>query len=224
LVDDLTALLVILYAYFVGAVPVAYWTARWLRGVDIRNFGSGNLGGSNVAASIGKRYAIPVIFVDMLVKGAATMLIARALGLEHGYQGIVGFAAVVGHGWSIYIRFIGGRGVATATGVLLVLVPREVMICGSIFLSGVILSRNSAAWVGVAMALVPFTALLFGEPLKVVLSCVALVSLLALKRLEANRRPAPAEIPPILLFIRRLIFDRDVGNNEEWIHRRNLGS
>ena len=74
------------------------------------------------------------------------------------------------------------------------------------------------------MTLVPLTALLFGEPLKVVLSCVALVSLLALKRLEANRRPAPAEIPPILLFIRRLIFDRDVGNNEEWIHRRNLGS
>ena len=218
--EGVSGILVVAYAYLVGSIPTAYLLARWMKGIDLREYGSGNVGGANVAASIGKRYFVPVVLLDALVKGTASVLLAGLLGLGPGYQAVAGLAAVAGHNWPVYIRFTGGRGMATAVGVLLVLAPRELIAFAGVAIAGVALFRSTALWVGIASVLLPVWAWLLGESVEVLLFCLGLVALLALKRLEANRMRAPDGVPWHLLAARRLLFDRDVSTRDEWTRRQ----
>ncbi len=117
----------IIVAYFLGAIPSSAVAAR-LAGVDLRARGSGNLGFTNVLRVLGPRYAVPVLIVDA-GKGVAAVLLARhadtagwALGAETTAL-LGGVAAIAGHVWSIFVRFRGGKGVATAAGVFGALAP-----------------------------------------------------------------------------------------------------
>ncbi len=114
--------LLLLGSYLLGSVPAAYLAARWSRGIDIRRYGSGNVGATNVLATVSKRWAIPVIVFD-LVKGMVVIYIAKLIGLEVYQQVMVGIAVIVGHNWPVFLRFSGGRGVLTTVGVLLFLAP-----------------------------------------------------------------------------------------------------
>ena len=73
------------YGYLVGSIPTAYLVGRWAKKLDLRQLGSGNVGGSNVAAHVGKGYFILVVFVDILVKGTTPIVLARVLDLGLGY-------------------------------------------------------------------------------------------------------------------------------------------
>ena len=99
------AVLLIIGAYLAGGVPSGYILARSLRGIDIREYGSGNVGASNVTAVIGARAGVLLGAYDCLVKGTLPVLIARALDQSAGVQVAVGLASVAGHAWSPYIRF-----------------------------------------------------------------------------------------------------------------------
>jgi acyl-phosphate glycerol 3-phosphate acyltransferase len=123
--------LVILAAYLIGAVPFGYLIARW-RGVDILHQGSGNIGATNVGRVLGKGFGILVFVLDFL-KGAAPTFVAdvlanrpeyevQALG-HYGLPVLAGLAAFLGHLFPIYLRFKGGKGVATGAGVVTVLLP-----------------------------------------------------------------------------------------------------
>ncbi len=110
-------------AYLLGAVPTSYLVMRMARGVDLRTVGSGNLGATNLYRQLGWRYAVPVGLFDM-AKGALPVMVgmrlsgggmAMALGL--------GAAAVIGHVYSVFVGFKGGKGVATGAGVVLGLAP-----------------------------------------------------------------------------------------------------
>ena len=116
-----TALLALLLSYFIGAVPAAAWLAR-ARGVDIRKVGSGNSGATNVLRSLGKGPALVVATFDIL-KGVLAVLLARALGLSEGWAALCGVLAVIGHNFSPFLAFRGGKGVATSFGVIAVLDP-----------------------------------------------------------------------------------------------------
>ena len=96
-------------AYLLGSIPMAYLVARWTRGVDLRKFGSGNVGASNVLAATSKRWALPVALFD-LGKGILAVMLARWAGLETSLQFAVGIAAVFGHNWPVFLGFRGGRG------------------------------------------------------------------------------------------------------------------
>ncbi len=218
--ESLAVGLLIAYSYLVGSIPTAYLVGRWVRGIDLRQYGSGNIGGSNVAAHVGKRYLIPVGLFDALMKGSTPVLLARALDLGLGYQALAGLLAIAGHNWSLYLRLSGGRGVGTAMGVLLVLAWKELIAFAIVAGIGWLLFRSNALWVGIAMALLPLWAILFAEPLEVFLFCVALVLVLALKRLEANRLKAPEGVPGHILAVRRLLYDRDLSTREEWTLRK----
>ena len=96
--QGLTIGLLLAYSYLVGSIPTAYLVGRWVKGIDIRRYGSGNIGGSNVAAHVGKRYAVPVGLFDVLVKGAVPVIVSRdLLDIETGYQALAGLVAVIGH-------------------------------------------------------------------------------------------------------------------------------
>ncbi|MBI2288342.1 MAG: glycerol-3-phosphate acyltransferase [Chloroflexi bacterium] len=116
-------ILLLLGAYLLGSVPTAYLVARWTRGIDIRQYGSGNIGASNVSAVVSKRWSIPVTIFD-LIKGMVMVLGAQWLGLNIYQQIAIGLAAIIGHNWTVFLDFNGGRGIFTTLGVILVLSPK----------------------------------------------------------------------------------------------------
>ena len=217
--ECLTLALALAYGYLVGSIPTAYLTGRWVKGIDLRLYGSGNIGGANVAAHVGRAYFVPVVAFDLLVKGTTTVLLAQALELGEGLQAIAGLAAVLGHGWPLYTRFVGGRAVITGAGVLLVLAPVELFLCAAVAGLGVLLFRSSALWVGIAVALLPVWTVLLNGSAEVLLLSFAMVALLAVKRLEANRIKRPEGVSRRRLIVRRLIHDRDASTGEEWTQR-----
>ncbi|WP_448568128.1 glycerol-3-phosphate 1-O-acyltransferase PlsY [Thermus sp.] len=115
------AVLVLLLAYLFGSIPAGVLVARTY-GVDIRKVGSGNIGATNVLRTLGWGPALVVAFFDVF-KGGIAVLIARALGLEGWLLGGVAVAAVLGHNYSLFLGFRGGKGVATSFGTLLFLDP-----------------------------------------------------------------------------------------------------
>ena len=108
-----------LIAYLFGSIPVGVLVARTYN-LDIQKLGSGNTGATNVLRALGWGPAIVVALADIL-KGGLGVLIAAALGLPHWMLALVAFAAVVGHNWSIFLGFRGGKGVAASFGTVLLL-------------------------------------------------------------------------------------------------------
>ena len=122
-------------AYLAGSLPFGLWIAR-ARGIDIRTVGSGNIGATNVARSLGKKLGALVLLLDA-AKGALPVVGAWWL-IAHGHaprEALVaaGLAAVIGHCFPLWLRFSGGKGVATALGVFLVLDPLSTLACVVVF-------------------------------------------------------------------------------------------
>jgi glycerol-3-phosphate acyltransferase PlsY len=110
-------------SYFVGAIPTSYLAGRIFRGIDLREHGSRNLGATNVYRTLGWKYAIPVGLVD-IAKGAVPVLVFAPQASDSQVFALAcGVAAIVGHVFSVFVRFRGGKGVATAAGVMLGLAP-----------------------------------------------------------------------------------------------------
>lgn len=206
-------------AYLLGSVPFAYLAGRLARGIDIRRYGSGNVGGANVWATVGRRCAVATVVLD-ISKGAVPVLIARWLGLGLLAQVVGGWAAVAGHNWSIYLRFTGGRGAGTGLGALAALAPGLTVVFAGASLVLLALLRNPPLTMGVSAVFLPMWSVLLGEPQLITLGCVGLVALIVARRLTGS--PATVAVPPPwprrLLY--RLLFDRDVPSRRDWVHRR----
>ena len=211
----------VIAAYLWGGIPTSYLTARWLRGLDIRRFGSGNVGASNAAEALGRWPAIAIAAFDCLGKGMAPVLLARAAGLDAWAQGAVGVAATIGHNWSPYIGLTGGRGVSTAAGALLgLLMWREVLVIGVLFgLIGRLIVRDTALWTLVAMlALAPLTYI-FSQPPALSYAAVAMALVLLAKRLTGNWESLDPGSPWYAVMANRVVWDRDISSREAWIAR-----
>jgi glycerol-3-phosphate acyltransferase PlsY len=127
-VSVLSALLWLAASYLVGATPTSYVAGRLAKGIDLREQGSRNLGATNVYRVLGWRWAIPVALID-IAKGALPVALFGAWA--HGAPGFpvfLGLVAVLGHIFSPYVGFKGGKGVATAAGMFLALAPLAVLI------------------------------------------------------------------------------------------------
>ena len=114
-------------AYLIGGIPFGL-LAGLSRGVDVRKHGSGNIGATNVIRVVGLKLGLLVFVLDTL-KGLAGVLIARALGMEGWMLPTVGLIAVMGHSFSPYLAFKGGKGVATSLGVIIGVQPLAAAIC-----------------------------------------------------------------------------------------------
>ncbi len=111
----------IVLAYLIGSIPFGYLVA-WQMGVDIRAAGSGNIGATNVARTLGRKAGAVVLALDF-AKGAAPVLLAQTFVESNWLPTVCGMAAILGHMFPVWLRFSGGKGVATGTGVVAVLVP-----------------------------------------------------------------------------------------------------
>lgn len=119
---DLQALTLVCIAYLIGSIPFGLLFSRALARVDIRRHGSGNIGTANVLRIVGRRAAALTLLGDLL-KGFLPVLGALSLGVSEMWVAGVGLAAVLGHNWPVYLRFAGGKGVATSFGALLAMTP-----------------------------------------------------------------------------------------------------
>lgn len=124
----MTVALWLLAAYVLGATPTAYLAGRLARGIDLREHGSRNLGATNVYRVLGWAWAIPVALIDIAKGAIPVALFLRWAGNEPWLAIAVGIAAVLGHMFSPYVGFKGGKGVATAAGMFVALAPLAVAI------------------------------------------------------------------------------------------------
>lgn len=115
-------------AYLLGATPTSYVAGRLARGIDLREHGSKNLGATNVYRVLGWRWAIPVGLIDVLKGAVPVTLFGRWAAGAPGFPVFLGLAAVLGHIFSPYVGFKGGKGVATAAGMFLALAPIAVLL------------------------------------------------------------------------------------------------
>ena len=109
----------ILGAYLLASVPASYLVAKWSRGIDLRQYGTGQVGAGNLWRMTSWRLGLPVGIFD-LSKGLVMVWVAQLVGLGIAEQVTVGLAAIIGHNWPIFLRFNGGRGIGTSLGVILI--------------------------------------------------------------------------------------------------------
>ncbi len=214
-------ILLVIGAYLLGSVPAAYLIAKWRRGIDIRQYGSGNVGAANVVAVVSKRWSIPVTVFD-IGKGALTVWVAQLLGLGAAQQVTGGIVTIIGHNWPIFLRFRGGRGVFTSLGVITMLSSKLGLI---VLVMSYALAPLRQLSLGVFVSLVslPFFSWFLSQPLDiearlpVTLGFVALALTGLSRRLVAPRTPLSESVHPVELFFNRLLFDRDIRDRKAWI-------
>ena len=206
-------------AYLLGSVPTAYIAGKLIGGIDVRKHGSGSVSGSNVWASVARWAIVPVGIADVL-KGVIPLFVAQLVEFGVGAQGVVGLAAIAGHNWSIFLRFIGGRGITTMMGVLVILARWELLVFVVVWLLCLAIVRNTPVGALLAGVSLPFASLGFGEPLALTLCLMGMVLLMMIKRLIANWNLTPlvAEWKQVALY--RILFDRDVRAREAWVYRK----
>ena len=169
----LLATIIILF-YLVGSIPTSIIISKITKGIDIREHGSGNAGGTNVMRVLGWKQGLLVIILDALKGAFAVVVIAR---LHYGglpfqnvspfddftlVQIIAGIAAVIGHIWTVFAGFRGGKGIATALGMLIMIITVDMLVAVGIFILVVTISRYVSLGSILAALSIPIT-LIFRE-------------------------------------------------------------
>jgi acyl phosphate:glycerol-3-phosphate acyltransferase len=124
-------IIVTLCSYLLSSIPTGYIIGS-LAGVDIRKVGSGNVGATNVARVVGKKRGLLTLIADV-TKGFLPVFVAARLGLSHTAVAVIAIAAFLGHLYPVFLKFQGGKGVATALGVLLALAPMATVVLIALF-------------------------------------------------------------------------------------------
>jgi glycerol-3-phosphate acyltransferase PlsY len=194
--------LLLIGAYLVGSIPSAQLLAR-LKGVDLRQVGSGNIGAGNLTHSVGPQWGLTAGVFDAL-KGLVPVLLARyVLDMGLAASGMAGLAAVIGHCWSIFVRGRAGRGLATSAGLVFVLDPVLLVWIGGWSLAGWRIGSGFAGFLG--WGLLPLVAIALSRPGTEILFLVLLATTLMLRRAQGN----PGDVEGANNVLRRLLYDRD---------------
>lgn len=187
----------VILAYLIGSIPTSYILAKFTTGMDIRKYGSGNIGATNTLRVFGKSMGAVVLLIDM-AKGAFCVAALPAV-FYNGQLSLPAFKAhiaacvIFGHIWTVFLKFKGGKGVATTCGVFLMLSTPPALIALLIWLFVVILSEYVSLSSIVMAASLPVLMFLFGQPFAYVILGVVIFIIIAythrenLKRLIAGK-------------------------------------
>ena len=231
--------LLYLYSYLIGSLPTAYLIGRLVKDIDIREYGSGNVGGTNVFYHVGKWWIVPLGLVEVFVKGvspiwigilvldvdvsgpAGAWTINYIFGFDRDSAALAGASllSIAGHNWSIFLKFQGGRGLSVASGAFSAMAFYQLWI----YIVGSLLAwyffRRSATVILVSLLLLPLWTFLMGQSSTVVWYCFGVLGLVVLKRLVSNWTPMPKGMSVHRVLLNRLLKDRDVDSRDEWISR-----
>ena len=175
--------------YLLGSFPSAYLAGRFRRKGDIRALGDRNPGAANAWQVLGAPIGAGVALVD-IAKGIGTVLVARAILAGEGAALLGGIAAVMGHNWPFFLRFRGGRGAATALGVLVALLPKAAVPLGLAALIPILLTRSTMVGFVFIFVPLPLAAWWWGYPTYQVAYSVAMPLVVAAGHYLSVRRVA----------------------------------
>lgn len=173
-------LVAVLIAYCIGSVPFAWLLARRWGANDLRHIGSGNLGAANVLRASGITAGLLVALLDVS-KGAASVMVATRLANSSVAAAAAGLAAIVGHIYPVWLRFRGGKGVATACGVFWILTPLAAPPALAIFIATVWLTKYISLGSMLASMALPLIAYATGSPASVVIVACAACALIVFR-------------------------------------------
>lgn len=183
-----TIISLLVLSYFLGAIPSGYLITKKIKGFDIRNYGSGNPGAANVYRIVGKKAGWATFICDAL-KGAIPVLLAKFLAPDIVWLPIAcGFMAICAHMWTVFLKFRGGKGVATSAGVFGALLPMPTLIA---FLSFVLVvwktGRISPGSI-LACLVLPIAAWLTGASLPYIIFCAIVAAIVIYKHIPNIKR------------------------------------
>jgi acyl phosphate:glycerol-3-phosphate acyltransferase len=193
-------------AYLLGSIPFAQVIGR-VRGVDLRQVGSGNVGAGNLTRVAGWPWGLAAGVCDGL-KGLFPVLIVQNAGFGKGAAGMVGLMAVIGHNWSLFMRGRSGRGLATAAGMLAALDPVLLVWTTGWSVAGWKIGGGVAGFLG--WGLLPIVAATMGRPPTESFVLLALSGVLMARRMQGNP-DSPRGVRPAM---RRAVFDTDPGGED----------
>jgi glycerol-3-phosphate acyltransferase PlsY len=197
----LLGILSITIGYLLGSIPTAYIVSRVRKGIDIRNIGSGNMGGANVMREIGTHEGVFVGLID-IAKGAGAILIAQTLNVSELWVFGTGFGALVGHNFPVFAGFRGGRGSATIIGIFLVLAPKAILVTLAIIAIPFFTTRKFTAAILIGFALLPLFAWLLEGSLPLVRYVLAVDLFMLVRNLSGLKQVLAKGV------IKDIIFDR----------------
>jgi glycerol-3-phosphate acyltransferase PlsY len=205
-------------AYLIGSIPTAFLVVKAFWGKDIRKYGSGQVGGSNLFRSFSKPAGIAVGIYDA-GKGTLLVFITHLLGLSLAMQICVGIAVVVGHNWPVFLHFNAGRGLATTCGVGFYLVPWSILPFAAIAAFTLVLGASPLPML-IGVAAIPVTSYILHQPLELTLGLVALLLIMITRRMTAPNNERSRQLPRRDLYLNRFLFDRDIKDGNAWIYTK----
>jgi len=148
-------ILILGIGYLLGSIPSGYLAGKWVAGIDLRQKGSGSTGATNVLRHVGKWPALVVFLIDV-IKGSVPVLIAKTFQLNDYWQVAAGISALTGHIWPIWLRWKGGKAVATGLGMLLGLTWQVGLACFGVFMAVLSFSKIVSLSSVIAAISLPF--------------------------------------------------------------------
>jgi glycerol-3-phosphate acyltransferase PlsY len=159
--DMIKYILLLIISFIIGSIPFGIIIAK-AKGVNLKKVGSGNIGATNVLRSLGKWPAVLTLLGDVL-KGTAAVALGRYFGVAPVYEGLFGLSAILGHNFSIFLWFRGGKGVATSLGVLAIYSPQTAIVTFIIWLMVVVFTKYSSLGALASFGFLPINILLFDD-------------------------------------------------------------
>ena len=230
--DVALIIILVIGAYLIGSVPSAYLVGKFVAGIDIREYGSGNVGASNVSVHVGKKWVVPIGLFDVFAKGYLPVYVASSAVLDLGAnaQAIAGLAGLCGHNWPVFLKFSGGRGISAGIGSILAFgIPLFVLWAT---IPGILFTltpwRDSAVSWLLATLLMPIWAIWagYGEWVAVYGAGFALITIVRRVTSDGFKESLITyeELTPLRLIWNRMVFDRDIASREDWVHSRPVES
>ena len=226
--DALPSIALVVAAYLVGSVPSSYVIGRWIAGIDIREYGSGNVGASNVSVHVGKKWVVPIALFDVFAKGFLPIYVGGSTLLDLGstVQAIAALAAMCGHNWPIFLKFSGGRGISVGIGSIIAYGMPLFVLWATI--PGVLFSltpwRDSAVSWLLATILLPVWAIWSGYGSWVAVYGFGFALITIIRRVTSGGFKDSLltydDLTPARLIWNRMIYDRDIASRESWVHSR----
>jgi len=177
----------VVFAYVLGSLPTAYLLVRLMTGKDVRATGSGNVGATNALRTAGWKVGVVVTAIDVL-KGALPVWLMSRFNPESGWVAAAMLAAVLGHCYPVWLKFKGGKGVATCFGAFLVIAPLSALAALALWIVVLVISRWVALASMVASASFPLILKLIDHPDVVTLLAVSAAAVIIILRHSSNIR------------------------------------
>lgn len=194
IISSLAILISGILAYLIGALPTSFLFAKAITGADIRQLGSGNVGATNVLRTVGKLPALATLVID-IAKGAVVVTLLAGYAyryidtLEYDwYRAILGFIAIAGHVWPVFLGFRGGKGIATTIGVTAMLMPLPLLLAGALWLAVFAATQYVSLASIVLSVMVPVFAAALAQSLPVVVLAIAIAILTTYRHKDNIRR------------------------------------